>query len=262
MANELVAIINPKKRRKRRKSTKRKTTKRSRRNPGMVSVSGTSNPKKRRRSRKRTYKRRRARRNPAGKFKIGIESIAFTAGGAIASKAIPSMLPVVRDYNKGVIGWGIQGATGFIISFILGSLLKMKKASQFVLLGTGVNVITTALDELVFKRMVDVGGLGFYPNEQLAAYQLEPGTEIDADYDVVEAADGLQLAGYEEVPLDESLGGLGARGFRSMAVSARRPAMAVSARRPAVRPRARAMSIPAARAAVCSSAGDRFVSRF
>lgn len=250
MADELVAIVNPKKK-TRRRATTRKKTKRTRRNPTLATVSNPQKKRKRRyrfSSRKWIYrKRRRARRNPTG-IKIGLESIAFTAGGAIASKAIPSMLPMVRDYNKGFIGWGIQGATGFIISFILGSLLKMKKASQFVLLGTGVNVVTTALDELVFKRMVGVQGLGFYPNEQLAAYQLDPGREVDANYEIVEAADGLQLAGYEEVPLDQSLSGLGAR------------AVAVSARRPAAGRRIRTALTPALETVSCG--GGRFSSRW
>jgi hypothetical protein len=165
-------------------------------------------------SRKWTYRRRRTHRNPVGGgLKIGIESIAYTTLGAVGSKIIPGFIPFLKDKNKGMIGYAIQGATGFGLSMALDKLLKQKKAAQYVLLGTGVSIALGLLDDFYFKKNVTVKGLGFYPDEQLNNIDL-------SEYEVVSRIDGdmgdyvldgmgeeIDLDGLgNDIPIDEMAG--------------------------------------------------------
>jgi len=219
MPKQLIAIVNPK-RRRRKKATSKKRTRRSRRNPDLMTIAGLVNPRKRRKgrysfsSKKWTYRKRRAHRNPSG-FAIGLDSIGFTALGAVGSKLVPTFVPWVKDRNKGLIAYAAQAATGGLLYVILAMLFKQKKAGQYVLLGTAVSLVTTALDDFWFKRKAaTVKGLGFYPDQQLTAYDYELAA-LGQDYEVVEGlaeGDGDEsfLIGqnYEETPLDQ-IAGLG-----------------------------------------------------
>jgi len=258
MPKELVAIINPT-RRRRRTSGKRR---RARRNPGLLAVG--ANPRRRRRRRgvalsspKWTYRRRRSRRNPfggGGGFKIGIDSVAFTALGAIGSKMIPGFIPFLKDKNKGMIGYAIQGGAGFALSMALDKLLKQKKAAQFVLLGTGVSIALGLLDDFWFKRNVSVKGLGFYPDEQLNNIDL-------SEYEIVQGLDGgmgdyvLEGVGEEydlegnDTPIDEMAGlAISPMLSRRLTATQRIPFRAAVATRPQV--------------AVGAGCGDRFSKRW
>jgi len=242
MPEQMIAIVNP--RRKRRKKTTVKRRRRSRRNPDLMTIAGLVNPKRRRKgryarsSKKWTYRKRHAHRNPG--FAIGLDSIGFTALGAIGSKLVPTFVPWVKDRNKGLIGYAAQAATGGLLYVILVMLFKQKKAGQYVVLGTAVSLATTLLDDLWFKRKAStVKGLGFYPDQQLTAYDYEL-ADLGQDYEVVDGngdgnGDGDEsfLIGqnYEETPLDQIAG----LGVQRAAVKPRVPVNRVQALLPAQR---------------------------
>ena len=239
MSKETVAIINPKRRHRKRAAAtpeKRQRGRRAKRNDGLMTV--TANPKRRRQH--RGGRRRGFFGNPGDRgLKIGIDSIAYTAGAAIAAKLVPTLIPKVKDYNKGFIGYGLQAAVGGILYVLLDKLLKQKKAAQYVLLGTGVSLVTTILDDFWFKKQAaTIKGLGFYPDEELSSYSLDPSMQLSGDLGVVIDEEGNVIDGlgnYEDVPLDQQMLGLDASTFiRPRIGPAIRPqVMAPAAARPA-----------------------------
>jgi len=157
--NDELLIVNPAK--KNRYVKKRKPASRlKRRSTRKGSIRRTS-----RRAYMKPTKRRRIRRNPKFSF-MGVDwnQALWTTAGALASRTIPQMIPMLKGYDKGFMGAGLNLGTGVVLSnFVKG------KNGKAILIGSAVATAIRILNETIFKaKQMTLSGVGAVsPNDSV-----------------------------------------------------------------------------------------------
>jgi len=134
-----------KKRHRRHRAANRRRTRRNYRrrvNP----LFALTAPRKRHRRRHRHNKmnRGRRRRNPDGVSQLTsggmLETIGGAAAGFFGANALPSLIPQLSQYNTGITGYILNGASGLVISWGLGKFVG-KRVGYGALVGTGLSIL-------------------------------------------------------------------------------------------------------------------------
>jgi hypothetical protein len=132
------------KRRKRRSAKHRASRRRRsytrRTNPRMFLMAPRRRRKGRRRSSNRHHRRRR---NPSlSQFTSGgmLQTVGGAAVGFFGSNALPSLIPQLAQYNTGITGYVLQGASGGIISWALHRFAG-RAWGNGALIGTGLSIL-------------------------------------------------------------------------------------------------------------------------
>lgn len=171
MAGELL-LINPKKRRKALKA-RTKTARKARKARRSTSITVRSNPIKRRRV-------RRFKRNPIGlsgggivkQVVNGVQDGAIGAGGAIATKAILSFIPLPETLKSGVAAPLVTAVAGVLVGTLAGNVIGKANGAKMAQ-----GAITVALYQLAATQLAgkvpglsgDDGLLGAY---DMGAYDM------------------------------------------------------------------------------------------
>jgi hypothetical protein len=120
---------------------------------------------------------RRRHRNPMG-INTGdlIPMGAGAVGGYFAARIIPSSISAIAQYNTGITGFLLNGATGFGVSLLLRKWSP--KAADGALLGTGLAIVVRAYETYMMPAVAPApvaapaasasmsGDLGYYISEQ------------------------------------------------------------------------------------------------
>lgn len=169
MAGELL-LINPKRRKARKSRTK--TARKARKARRSTSITVRSNPIKRRRV-------RRFKRNPIGSVKgiagqvmSNVQDGAIGAGGAIATKAVLSFIPLPESLKSGVAAPLVTALAGVLIGSVAGNVIGRANGAKMAQ-----GAVTVALYQLAASQLAgkvpglngDDGLLGAY---DMGAYDM------------------------------------------------------------------------------------------
>jgi hypothetical protein len=158
----------------------------SRRNHMMI-----PNPRRRRRSISLVgHRRHHRRRNPSLRGTVGnlIPLGAGAVGGYFAARMIPASIPQLQQYNTGITGLALNGATGFLAYLIVKRWSRT--AGTGVLLGTGLAIAVRAYETyamppapITAPAAAVSGDLGYYVSDRFpypqgagGPYDTFPGT--------------------------------------------------------------------------------------
>lgn len=112
-------------------------------------------------SRRRRHHVTRHRRNPgsmSGITNVLIDA-GWAAGGAIGSRALTQL--VLQSNNSGIMGYGANLVSGFLLSWGVKSIMKNSRAAADVVMGTLIGVILRALQDFTpLGQAAQLSGLG------------------------------------------------------------------------------------------------------
>lgn len=88
--------------------------------------------------------------------------VQLVGGGAIGffgSRFIPQNLPMLSDYNTGIVGYGLNALSGLALAWGLGKVWG-RSARTGALVGTGIAVLSRIIVEKFSSTGASVSGLG------------------------------------------------------------------------------------------------------